>query len=46
LTATLAGQLLKARLSPDVAQMAVGQTVWLQVMSEHTCFYIDEEIVP
>lgn len=46
LTATLAGQVLKARLSPDVAQMAVGQTVWLQVMSEHTCFYIDEEIVP
>ena len=46
LTATLAGQVLKARLSPDVAQMAVGQTVWLQVMSEHTCFYKNEEIVP
>ena len=46
LTATLAGQTLKARLSSDTAQLAVGDTVWLTVMGEHTCFYKNEEIVP
>lgn len=37
---------LKARLSPDAAQLAVGDAVWLQVMGEHTCFYKNEEIMP
>jgi len=37
---------LKARLSPDAAQLAVGDAVWLKVMGEHTCFYKNEEIVP
>jgi glycerol transport system ATP-binding protein len=45
LTATLAGQTLKARLSSDTAQLAVGATVWLTVMGAHTCFYKNEEIV-
>jgi glycerol transport system ATP-binding protein len=45
LTASLGSLTLKARLSPDTAQLAPGHTVWLQVMSEHTCFYKNEEIV-
>ena len=46
LSATVAGQTLKARLSSDAAQYTPGDTVWLKVMCEHTCFYKDEEIVP
>ena len=45
LSAHFAGQIVKARLSPHAAQMKLGDTVWLQVMTEHTCFYKDEEIV-
>ena len=37
---------LKARLSPDAAQLSVGDAVWLEVMGEHSCFYKNEEIVP
>ena len=46
LSATFAGQTLKARLSSDVAQLSPGDAVWLKVMDEHTCFYKNEEIVP
>ena len=46
LTATVAGHTLKARLSSNAAQMSVGEIVWLRVLSEHTCFYKNEEIVP
>lgn len=50
LTATLAAQgvqhTLKARLSPDAGEWATGDTVWLKVMGEHTCFYKNEEILP
>jgi len=46
LTATLAGQTIKARLSTDAAQFSSGETIWLQVMGGHTCFYKNEEIVP
>ncbi len=46
LSATFAGQPLKARLSSDAAQYAPGDTVWLKLMCEQTCFYKDEEIVP
>ena len=46
LTATLGGHTLKARLSSDAAQRAVGEVVWLTLMGEHTCFYENEEIVP
>ncbi|OIQ65998.1 sn-glycerol-3-phosphate import ATP-binding protein UgpC [mine drainage metagenome] len=45
LSASFAGQTVKARLSPHAAQMKLGDTVWLQVMTEHTCFYQNEEIV-
>lgn len=45
LSASLAGQGIKARLSPDVKQLLPGSSVWLQVLSEHSCFYKNEEIV-
>jgi len=45
LGADYAGQIVKARLSSDAAHLTPGETVWLQVMTEHTCFYKDEEIV-
>ena len=45
LTATVDGQTLKARLSPEVQLPAVGESVWLQVLGEHACFYQNEEIV-
>lgn len=45
LSATLAGQTIKARLSSDAAQLSTGAVVWLQVVSAHTCFYKNEEIV-
>lgn len=46
LSATFAGQTLKARLSSDATQLTPGDAVWLKVMGEHTCFYKNEEIVP
>ena len=45
LTAHSHTQPLTARLSPEPGQLVPGHTVWLQVMSEHTCFYKNEEIV-
>jgi len=45
LTAGCAGQTVKARLSSDAAQLRLGDTVWLQVLGGHTCFYKNEEIV-
>ena len=45
LSATLAGQPLKARLPVDAVQPSPGAVVWLQVVGEHTCFYKNEEIV-
>jgi glycerol transport system ATP-binding protein len=45
LTADFAGQLVKARLSSDAARMTKSETVWLQVLGEHSCFYQNEEIV-
>ena len=45
LSASLSGQIIKARLPTDVAQLSAGSVVWLRVMSEHTCFYKNEEIV-
>ncbi|MEI8299483.1 MAG: ABC transporter ATP-binding protein [Pseudomonadota bacterium] len=45
LSAALDGHTLKARLASDVAPPQVGESVWLQVLSEHTCFYQDEELV-
>ena len=45
LSATVAGQTLKARLPVSATSMLVGDIVWLQVIGEHTCFYKNEEIV-
>jgi len=45
LTASAAGHMLKAKLSPELSLPAVGDTVWLQVIGEHTCFYLNEELV-
>ncbi|MHB8949419.1 MAG: ABC transporter ATP-binding protein [Rhodoferax sp.] len=45
LSANYAGQNVKARLSSDAARMTPGETVWLQVLGEHSCFYKNEEIV-
>jgi glycerol transport system ATP-binding protein len=44
-TARYNAQLVKARLSANAAQLNIGQTVWLQVLGAHTCFYKNEEIV-
>lgn len=46
LSALFAGNTLKARLSSDAAQLVPGDSVWLKVMGEHSCFYKNEEIVP
>jgi glycerol transport system ATP-binding protein len=37
--------LLRARLSPEQAIPAVGDSVWLGVIGQHTCYYVDEELV-
>ena len=44
-TAELEGQKIKARLSIDNPALAVGDAVWMQVWSDHTCFYKNEEIL-
>jgi len=46
LSAKISDLTIKARLSSDAAQLSAGDTVWMQVMNEHTCFYKNEEIVP
>jgi glycerol transport system ATP-binding protein len=45
LTATIAGQPIKARLTPETQRPQAGETVWLQMLGEHTCFYKNEELV-
>jgi glycerol transport system ATP-binding protein len=45
LTADVAGHAVKARLSPETQLPAVGDTTWLQVLGEHTCFYQDEVLI-
>jgi glycerol transport system ATP-binding protein len=45
LSAEIAGQTLKARLSSDAEQLLPGDIVHLRVMGEHICFYRNEEIV-
>ncbi len=46
LSAKIADFTIKARLSSDATQLSPGDTVWMKVMNEHTCFYKNEEIVP
>jgi glycerol transport system ATP-binding protein len=45
LSASSAGQSIKARMPVELATYAKGDTVWLKVLGEHTCIYKDEEIV-
>jgi glycerol transport system ATP-binding protein len=37
--------LLRARLSPEQAIPRVGESVWLRVVGEHTCYYVNEELI-
>ena len=46
LTAAIDGCVIKARLPLEAGAPNVGDTVWLRVVGEHTCFYKDEELVP
>lgn len=46
LTASVGGQVLKARCASGQPLPAPGEQVWLQVLGEHTCFYQDEELLP
>ncbi|MCW5263261.1 ABC transporter ATP-binding protein [Verminephrobacter eiseniae] len=45
LTAKVGEHTLKARLSPATRLPSAGDTVWLQVLGEHTCFYRNEELL-
>jgi glycerol transport system ATP-binding protein len=36
--------LLRARLGPEQAIPRVGDSVWLRIVGEHTCYYKDEEL--
>jgi glycerol transport system ATP-binding protein len=44
-SATREGHTLKARLGANSTELRAGDSVWLQVMGAHTCFYKNEEIV-
>ena len=37
--------IVRARLSPEQAIPKVGETVWLAIVGEHTCFYRNEELI-
>jgi glycerol transport system ATP-binding protein len=45
LTAMVGEQTLKVRLPSQVHLPQPGESVWLQVLGAHTCFYKDEELV-
>ena len=45
LTAAIGEHKVKARLKPDAEVPQVGEVVWLQVASAHTCFYVNEHLV-
>ena len=45
LSANSSEHALKARLSSEFGTLSPGESVWLKVMDEHTCFYKNEEIV-
>lgn len=46
LTAQVGEHLLRARFSPEQRLPSPGDTVWLRVLGEHTCFYQNEELLP
>jgi glycerol transport system ATP-binding protein len=45
LTADINGHAIKARLTAEIAAPQVGDTVWLQCLGEHSCFYKDEVLI-
>ena len=45
LTAKVGEHTLKARFSPETRLPSAGDTVWLQVLGEHTCYYQNEELL-
>jgi len=40
-----AGQVVRARISPEHAVPKVGDAVWLGIVGGHTCYYNNEELV-
>lgn len=45
LSASFAGQIVKARLAANLGHLAIGDPIWLKVLGDQTCFYKNEEIV-
>ncbi len=45
LTAEVMGGRVKARLGVESPELVPGNEVWLQLVGEHTCFYVNEELV-
>lgn len=45
LTVQIGERPVKARLTPEAALPRVGEEAWLQVMTDHTCFYKNEALV-
>ena len=45
MTARVGDHAVKLRLAPGAECVAPGSEVWLQVMTAHTCFYRNEELV-
>jgi glycerol transport system ATP-binding protein len=45
LSARVGESLLRARLGAEHAMPQVGEAVWLGIAGEHTCWYVDEELV-
>jgi len=46
LTAQVGEQPIRARFSTEQRLPSPGDTVWLQALGEHTCFYQNEELLP
>ena len=45
LSASIDSHVIKARLNPAAALPRQGDPIWLQVIGEHTCFYLNDELV-
>ena len=45
LTAKVGEHTVKARFTPETRLPLAGDTAWLQVLGEHTCFYKNEELL-
>ena len=45
LNSVVGNSVVRARLSTDAPAPQVGNTVWLKVINEHTCYYKNEELL-